>query len=130
MQDKRYIICGNAPTDGIKENPDRDLRLRLWGKDGPDRDQDGETGAVERVWGDGEYEQEIEMSKMDLMQCDWCFRNVATEDQQPRGWIWVLDGVPWDFCGAECLKAWVESRIAKRAKGGSGVENGKGKRKK
>ena len=93
MQDKCYIICGNAPTDGIKENPDRDLRLRLWGKDGPDRDQDGETGAVERVWGDGEYEQEIEMSKMDLMQCDWCFRNVATEDQQPRGWIWVLDGV-------------------------------------
>ena len=28
MQDKRYIICGNAPTDGIEENPDRDL-LRL-----------------------------------------------------------------------------------------------------
>ena len=37
MQDKRYIICGNAPTDGIEENPDRDLRLRLWGKDGPDK---------------------------------------------------------------------------------------------
>jgi hypothetical protein len=37
MQDKRYIICGNAPTDGIKENPDRDLRLRLWGNDGPDK---------------------------------------------------------------------------------------------
>ena len=37
MQDKRYIICGNAPTSGIEENPDRDLRLRLWGKDGPDK---------------------------------------------------------------------------------------------
>lgn len=37
MQDKRYVICGNAPTDGIEENPDRDLRLRLWGKDGPDK---------------------------------------------------------------------------------------------
>ncbi|MBV1710791.1 MAG: hypothetical protein KUA37_02135, partial [Desulfomicrobium sp.] len=37
MQDKRYIICGNAPTDGIEENPDRDLRLRLWGKDGLDK---------------------------------------------------------------------------------------------
>lgn len=37
MQDKRYIICGNAPTSGIEENPERDLRLRLWGKDGPDK---------------------------------------------------------------------------------------------
>ena len=37
MQDKRYIICGNAPTSGIENNPDRDLRLRLWGKDGPDK---------------------------------------------------------------------------------------------
>ena len=32
MQDKRYIICGNAPIKGIEENPERDLRLRLWGK--------------------------------------------------------------------------------------------------
>jgi hypothetical protein len=37
MQDKRYVICGNAPTDGIEENPERDLRLRLWGNDGPDK---------------------------------------------------------------------------------------------
>jgi 7-cyano-7-deazaguanine synthase in queuosine biosynthesis len=37
MQDKRYVICGNAPTDGITEDPSRDLRLRLWGKDGPDK---------------------------------------------------------------------------------------------
>jgi 7-cyano-7-deazaguanine synthase in queuosine biosynthesis len=37
MQDKRYIICGNATTDGIEENPERDLRLRLWGNDGPDK---------------------------------------------------------------------------------------------
>ena len=37
MQDKRYVICGNAPNDGIEENPDRDLRLRLWGNDGPDK---------------------------------------------------------------------------------------------
>ena len=37
MQDERYIICGNAPTSGIEENPERDLRQRLWGKDGPDK---------------------------------------------------------------------------------------------
>ena len=37
MQDKRYIICGNAPTDGVNEDQGRDLRLRLWGKDGPDK---------------------------------------------------------------------------------------------
>lgn len=37
MQDKRYVICGNAPADGFEENPDRDLRLRLWGNDGPDK---------------------------------------------------------------------------------------------
>jgi 7-cyano-7-deazaguanine synthase in queuosine biosynthesis len=37
MQDKRYIICGNAPTNGIEENPKRNLHLRLWGNDGPDK---------------------------------------------------------------------------------------------
>lgn len=34
MQDKRYIICGNASAKGISEDPKRDLRLRLSGKDG------------------------------------------------------------------------------------------------
>lgn len=33
MQDKRYIICGNASANGISEDPKRDLRLRLSGKD-------------------------------------------------------------------------------------------------
>jgi len=37
MQNKRYVLCGNAPTDGIVEDPNRDLRLRLWGNDGPDK---------------------------------------------------------------------------------------------
>jgi 7-cyano-7-deazaguanine synthase in queuosine biosynthesis len=37
MQDKRYIICGNAPVDGIDVVESRSLRLRLWGKDGPDK---------------------------------------------------------------------------------------------
>ncbi|MCB2189607.1 MAG: hypothetical protein KQJ78_24585, partial [Deltaproteobacteria bacterium] len=37
MQNRRYIICGNALTDGIDENPNRDIRLRLWGNDGPDK---------------------------------------------------------------------------------------------
>jgi 7-cyano-7-deazaguanine synthase in queuosine biosynthesis len=37
MQDKRYVICGNAPINGIEEDPKRDLRLRLWGADGPDK---------------------------------------------------------------------------------------------
>ncbi len=37
MQDKRYVICGNAPINGIEEDPKRDLRLRLWGEDGPDK---------------------------------------------------------------------------------------------
>ena len=37
MQDKRYIICGNAPIDEVNEDQDRNLRLRLWGKDGPDK---------------------------------------------------------------------------------------------
>lgn len=34
MQDKRYIICGNASAKGISDDPKRDLRLRLSGKDG------------------------------------------------------------------------------------------------
>jgi len=34
MQDKRYILCGNASAKGISEDPARDLRLRLSGKDG------------------------------------------------------------------------------------------------
>lgn len=37
MQDKRYVICGNAPINGIEEDPKRDLLLRLWGEDGPDK---------------------------------------------------------------------------------------------
>lgn len=37
MQDRRLVICGNASLPGIQENPDRDLRLRLWGDDGPDK---------------------------------------------------------------------------------------------
>jgi len=37
MQDKRYVICGNAPINGIEEDSKRDLRLRLWGEDGPDK---------------------------------------------------------------------------------------------
>lgn len=37
MQDKRYIICGNAPTDAITEDPARDIRLRLSGSKGPDK---------------------------------------------------------------------------------------------
>ncbi|MFN8697186.1 MAG: 7-cyano-7-deazaguanine synthase [Burkholderiales bacterium] len=34
MQDKRYIICGNASAKGISDDPKRDLRLRLSGKEG------------------------------------------------------------------------------------------------
>lgn len=34
MQDKRYILCGNASAKGISEDPVRDLRLRLSGKEG------------------------------------------------------------------------------------------------
>lgn len=34
MQDKRYIFCGNASAQGISEDPARDLRLRLSGKEG------------------------------------------------------------------------------------------------
>jgi len=34
MQDKRYILCGNASAKGISEDPARDLRLRLSGKAG------------------------------------------------------------------------------------------------
>lgn len=37
MQDKRHIICGDAMLKGVKENPDRDIRLRLSGRDGPDK---------------------------------------------------------------------------------------------
>ena len=40
MQDKRHIICGDAilkGVKGVKENPDRDIRLRLSGRDGPDK---------------------------------------------------------------------------------------------
>jgi 7-cyano-7-deazaguanine synthase in queuosine biosynthesis len=34
MQDKRYVLCGNASAKGISEDPSRDLRLRLSGKAG------------------------------------------------------------------------------------------------
>ena len=34
MQDKRYIICGNASAKGISDDPTRDLRLRLSGTEG------------------------------------------------------------------------------------------------
>lgn len=34
MQDKRYVLCGNASAKGISEDPSRDLRLRLSGKTG------------------------------------------------------------------------------------------------
>ena len=34
MQDKRYILCGNASAKGLSEDPKRDLRLRLSGKEG------------------------------------------------------------------------------------------------
>lgn len=34
MQNKRYVICGNASTKHIKEDPNRDLRLQLSGKKG------------------------------------------------------------------------------------------------
>lgn len=34
MQDKRYILCGNASAKGVSEDPERDLRLRLSGKEG------------------------------------------------------------------------------------------------
>lgn len=34
MQDKRYILCGNASAHDISEYPARDLRLRLSGKEG------------------------------------------------------------------------------------------------
>lgn len=34
MQGKRYVLCGNASAKGISEDPSRDLRLRLSGKDG------------------------------------------------------------------------------------------------
>lgn len=34
MQDKRYILCGNASVKGISEDPARDLRLRLSGRAG------------------------------------------------------------------------------------------------
>lgn len=34
MQDKRYIICGNASAKGISDDPSRDLRLRLSGTEG------------------------------------------------------------------------------------------------
>lgn len=34
MQDKRYILCGNASAEGVSEDPERDLRLRLSGKEG------------------------------------------------------------------------------------------------
>jgi 7-cyano-7-deazaguanine synthase in queuosine biosynthesis len=34
MQDKRYILCGNASAKGISEDPAHDLRLRLSGKEG------------------------------------------------------------------------------------------------
>ena len=34
MQDKRYVLCGNASAKGISEDPARDLRLRLSGKEG------------------------------------------------------------------------------------------------
>ncbi|CAJ0867482.1 7-cyano-7-deazaguanine synthase [Ralstonia mannitolilytica] len=34
MQDKRYVLCGNASAKGISEDPARDLRLRLSGRPG------------------------------------------------------------------------------------------------
>lgn len=34
MQDKRYILCGNASAKGISDDPSRDLRLRLSGREG------------------------------------------------------------------------------------------------
>lgn len=34
MQDKRYIICGNASAAGISADPSNDLRLRLSGTEG------------------------------------------------------------------------------------------------
>lgn len=34
MQDKRYVLCGNASAQGISEDPSRDLRLRLSGRPG------------------------------------------------------------------------------------------------
>lgn len=34
MQDKRYILCGNASAKGFSEDPKRDVRLRLSGKEG------------------------------------------------------------------------------------------------
>ena len=34
MQDKRYVLCGNASAKGISEDPAHDLRLRLSGKEG------------------------------------------------------------------------------------------------
>ena len=34
MQNKRYILCGNASAKGVSEDPERDLRLRLSGKEG------------------------------------------------------------------------------------------------
>lgn len=34
MQNKRYILCGNASAKGISEDPTHDLRLRLSGKEG------------------------------------------------------------------------------------------------
>ena len=37
MQDRRTIRCGDAPGDATAGSPGRDLRLRLWGRDGPDK---------------------------------------------------------------------------------------------
>ena len=34
MQNKRYVLCGNASAKGISEDPTHDLRLRLSGKEG------------------------------------------------------------------------------------------------
>ena len=37
MQDRRTIRCGDTPGDATAGSPGGDLRLRLWGKDGPDK---------------------------------------------------------------------------------------------
>ena len=34
MQDKRYVLCGNASAKSVSEDPSRDLRLQLSGKTG------------------------------------------------------------------------------------------------
>lgn len=34
MQSKRYVFCGNTSAQGISDDPKRDLRLRLSGKEG------------------------------------------------------------------------------------------------